>query len=84
MERRYSTLAQPGAPLEKLLGDLEREIMEAMWARGGLGAEGRFGPPGTDRTQRASSTGPSDCLYNRHDRDGPPGGQGPAQAAPGG
>lgn len=33
MERRYSTLAQPGAPLEKLLGELEREIMEAMWAR---------------------------------------------------
>jgi predicted transcriptional regulator len=33
VERQYSALAQPGAPLEKLLGDLEREIMEAMWAR---------------------------------------------------
>jgi predicted transcriptional regulator len=33
VERHYSALAQPSAPLEKLLGDLEREIMEAMWAR---------------------------------------------------
>jgi predicted transcriptional regulator len=33
VERSYSSLAQPGAVLEKLLGDLEREIMESMWVR---------------------------------------------------
>ena len=32
-ERSYSSLAQPGGGLEKLLGDLEREIMELMWTR---------------------------------------------------
>ena len=33
MERQYSTLAHSGDPLEKLLGELEREIMETMWVR---------------------------------------------------
>lgn len=35
MERQYSTLGRPGTGLEKLLGDLEREIMETIWARNG-------------------------------------------------
>lgn len=34
MERRYSTLAHPGAAIDKLLGDLERELMEILWQRG--------------------------------------------------
>ena len=35
MERQYSALIQPGTALEKLLGDLEREVMEVMWSRPG-------------------------------------------------
>lgn len=34
MKRPYSTFAHPGSGLDKLLGDLEREVMEIMWARG--------------------------------------------------
>lgn len=37
MDRTYGALAQTGAPgagVEKLLGDLEREIMEHLWQRG--------------------------------------------------
>ena len=34
MKRPYRTLAQSGEGLDKLLGDLEREIMELMWVRG--------------------------------------------------
>jgi len=34
VKRPYRTLAQSGEGLDKLLGDLEREIMELMWARG--------------------------------------------------
>lgn len=34
MEREYSALVQPGHAIAKLLGDLEREVMEIMWARG--------------------------------------------------
>jgi predicted transcriptional regulator len=33
VDRSYGSLAQSGGGLEKLLGDLEREIMELMWAR---------------------------------------------------
>jgi predicted transcriptional regulator len=33
VERTYNSMAQPGGGLEKLLGDLEREIMEVMWSR---------------------------------------------------
>lgn len=33
VDRSYNALAQPGGGLEKLLGDLEREIMELMWVR---------------------------------------------------
>ena len=35
MKRSYSALAQPGAGVEKLLGELEREIMERLWERDG-------------------------------------------------
>lgn len=35
MKRSYNALAHPGEGLDKLLGDLEREIMELLWARGG-------------------------------------------------
>lgn len=35
VERSYSSLAQPGGGLAKLLGDLEREIMELLWTRTG-------------------------------------------------
>jgi len=34
VKRPYSTLAQRGKGLDKLLGDLELEIMELMWVRG--------------------------------------------------
>lgn len=33
MRPPYRALAQPGAGIEKLLGDLEREIMAVMWTR---------------------------------------------------
>ena len=34
MKRPYRTLARSGEGIDKLLGDLEREIMEIMWTRG--------------------------------------------------
>lgn len=35
MKRSYAALTQPGSGLDKLLGELEREVMEIMWARDG-------------------------------------------------
>lgn len=34
MKREYRALAQPGVGVEKLLGELEREVMDVLWARG--------------------------------------------------
>ncbi|MBI4491653.1 MAG: BlaI/MecI/CopY family transcriptional regulator [Chloroflexi bacterium] len=34
MKRTYQKLTRPGEGLDKLLGELEREIMEIMWDRG--------------------------------------------------
>lgn len=33
MKRSYAALTQPGSGLDKLLGELERDVMEIMWAR---------------------------------------------------